>query len=75
MNFDCESESLIALHFNPRFKEKCVVRNSFENGSWGNEEREGILTLNPGGDFDISFQCQEDGFKVREIYVFIINIY
>ncbi|XP_073983179.1 tectonin beta-propeller repeat-containing peroxin 23 isoform X1 [Rhodnius prolixus] len=64
VNFDCESESLIALHFNPRFKEKCVVRNSFENGSWGNEEREGILTLNPGGDFDISFQCQEDGFKI-----------
>lgn len=30
----------IALNFSVRFMEKCIVRNSCENGEWGIEERE-----------------------------------
>ena len=29
------------FHFNPRFTEKAIVRNTEDNGQWGNEEREG----------------------------------
>ncbi|KAK9512765.1 hypothetical protein O3M35_001118 [Rhynocoris fuscipes] len=64
INLDCDSESTVALHFNPRFKEECVVRNSLENETWGNEEREGKLTLIPGGDFEILFICLDDGYKI-----------
>ncbi|VDM54177.1 unnamed protein product [Angiostrongylus costaricensis] len=31
----------ILFHFNPRFKENCVVRNSYQRGTWSNEERSG----------------------------------
>ncbi|CEF66290.1 Galectin, carbohydrate recognition domain and Concanavalin A-like lectin/glucanases superfamily domain and Concanavalin A-like lectin/glucanase, subgroup domain-containing protein [Strongyloides ratti] len=37
INFSNDSD--IVFHFNVRFDEKCVVRNSTENGSWLEEER------------------------------------
>uniref|UniRef100_A0A8C3XNP3 Galectin n=1 Tax=Chelydra serpentina TaxID=8475 RepID=A0A8C3XNP3_CHESE len=55
----------IALHINPRLNEKIVVRNSFLNGNWGQEERE--LTLNPfqpGQYFELSIRCGNGRFKV-----------
>jgi hypothetical protein len=33
----------VLFHFNPRFSEKAVVRNSSLGGQWGNEEREGAF--------------------------------
>uniref|UniRef100_A0A0N5B7Q1 Galectin n=1 Tax=Strongyloides papillosus TaxID=174720 RepID=A0A0N5B7Q1_STREA len=59
----------IVFHFNPRFNEKCVVRNSTEDGHWQQEERyedsfpfhhEKIFTL----DFithDSYVECKYDG--------------
>ncbi|XP_014245754.1 tectonin beta-propeller repeat-containing protein isoform X2 [Cimex lectularius] len=64
VNLDCGSETTVALHFNPRFSEKIVVRNSMENDTWGTEEKEGHLTLTLGGDFTILILCQADGFKI-----------
>ncbi|XP_040262434.1 galectin-4-like [Bufo bufo] len=55
----------IALHLNPRLNKKTVVRNSFVNGAWGQEELE--LPKNPfkEGEFvDISIRSGEKQFKV-----------
>ncbi|XP_046681571.1 tectonin beta-propeller repeat-containing protein-like [Homalodisca vitripennis] len=62
----CESvsERTVAFHFNPRFLDRVVVRNSMTAGQWDSEEREGALTLSPSCDFCIEFLCQEDGYKV-----------
>ncbi|XP_049642614.1 galectin-4-like isoform X2 [Suncus etruscus] len=55
----------VALHINPRMDEKCVVRNSLQNGAWGSEERN--LSHNPfapGQYFDLSIRAGSDRFKV-----------
>lgn len=54
----------IALHFNPRFKEKTIVRNSKSADTWGQEETEGPLLLKPGTDFVITIECEVDGYKI-----------
>lgn len=54
----------IALHFNPRFCEAVIVRNSKQNGVWEREDREGGLPISRGEAFSVSFLCQEDAFKV-----------
>jgi len=43
----------ILFHFNPRFNENAVVRNSSTNGSWGNEEREGGFPFKKDIAFDL----------------------
>ena len=56
----------MAMHFNPRFDNKCIVRNSTENRKWGPEERtNGTGSLNTGGRFEISFLVLEDKFRVE----------
>ncbi|TDG48153.1 hypothetical protein AWZ03_005328 [Drosophila navojoa] len=42
INFVLENND-VALHINPRFDEKCVVRNNQVRGSWVREERESTL--------------------------------
>uniref|UniRef100_A0A914E962 Galectin n=1 Tax=Acrobeloides nanus TaxID=290746 RepID=A0A914E962_9BILA len=43
----------VALHFNPRFSEKHVIRNAMLAGNWGNEEREGKNPFEKGYVFDL----------------------
>ncbi|KAL1140547.1 hypothetical protein AAG570_000477, partial [Ranatra chinensis] len=64
IDFECESNSTVALHLNPRFKQGVVVRNSKENSVWGTEEREGRITLTPGDTYEIIINCQQDSFKI-----------
>ncbi|XP_014679024.1 PREDICTED: galectin-9-like [Priapulus caudatus] len=55
----------IALHFNPRFNERTVVRNTLQAGAWGAEERGGVPpNLVPGEAFEIAILVEENCYKV-----------
>lgn len=55
------------LHFNPRFMEAVIVRNSMLCGEWGTEEKEGEMIFKQGTEFTIDIYCQDDCFKVCNI--------
>ncbi|CAH2222965.1 galectin-9 isoform X1 [Pelobates cultripes] len=57
-----------ALHFNPRFDENTIVRNSRLNNSWGKEERQLSghgMCFAPGQSFVIQIICEPHAFKVN----------
>ncbi|XP_061751460.1 galectin-8-like isoform X2 [Nerophis ophidion] len=55
----------IALHLNPRMKSSTIVRNSYLNESWGQEERELVFFPFSSGDyFEILLLCQAHQFKL-----------
>ena len=73
----CEGPSLkpnCGLHFNPRFKEGCIVRNAMIKGKWGVEERDGGLTIKKGKNFDIVFAVTPESFKVWFCYFYVFFI-
>jgi hypothetical protein len=45
------------LHFNPRFTENHVIRNSFVDGKWGQEEKDGVFPFRMGQSYSIYIQC------------------
>lgn len=51
------------LHVNPRFSQKCIVRNS-KFGSWGQEERHGGIPLKRNDIFEIIILVEEDKYRV-----------
>ena len=54
-----------ALHFNIRFNENCVVRNTLQSGSWGSEERTGGMPFQKNYPFEIIILCQHHHYKVQ----------
>ncbi|PAV62466.1 hypothetical protein WR25_08585 isoform D [Diploscapter pachys] len=64
----------IALHFNPRFDEKAVVRNSLVANEWGNEEREGKIPFEKATGFDLEIKNEEYAFQVINLKLFEIFI-
>ncbi|XP_053310939.1 galectin-9-like [Spea bombifrons] len=57
-----------ALHFNPRFDENTIVRNSFLNNSWGKEERHlpgHGMCFAPGQSFVIEIVSDHHAFRVN----------
>ncbi|KAL7889151.1 hypothetical protein AOLI_G00014090 [Acnodon oligacanthus] len=54
----------IVFHFNPRFPEQTVVRNSNLGGYWGPEEREGGFPFVHGRQFELKILVEADVFKV-----------
>ncbi|XP_073778741.1 lectin, galactoside-binding, soluble, 9 (galectin 9)-like 5 isoform X1 [Danio rerio] len=53
-----------AFHYQCRFDENAVVRNTHENGSWGPEERDGAVPFIPGQFFQVKISCNRDHFDV-----------
>nr|AGH06131.1 galectin [Tegillarca granosa] len=60
-----EPRSDTALHFNVRFHENCVVRNSLQHGSWEGEERHGGLPFQRGMPFEIRIIAQHNQYKIK----------
>ncbi|KAF7988825.1 hypothetical protein HCN44_007135 [Aphidius gifuensis] len=73
INNDDEDDD-VALHFNPRFYENEVVRNTYKNEDWGEEERSGGFPLSAGSYFSLKINCEKKGFeffingKLFEVY-------
>lgn len=54
----------MALHFNPRLRENIIVRNTYQNGQWGDEERNGGSPLKSGTDVAIKIVCEIRGYRI-----------
>ncbi|KAM9456259.1 galectin-9-like [Clarias gariepinus] len=65
----------IAFHFNPRFNENVVVRNSLMNGCWGHEEKSGGLPFYRGQQFTVNITCDTQCYRisVNGIQMFTYN--
>ncbi|XP_023691736.1 galectin-3 [Paramormyrops kingsleyae] len=61
---DFVKEADVAFHFNPRFNERIIVRNTNVGGEWGPEEREGLFPFDEGRRFELKILVEEDMFKV-----------
>jgi hypothetical protein len=69
----------ISLHFNPRFKDSIVVRNSLKNDVWGTEDRTGTsFPFKRGATFEILIFCDVSEWYLlikrnMIILIFLIN--
>ena len=60
----------IAFHFNPRFNENAVVRNSMAGFTWGKEERrQPNFPFKKGEHFDIMIMVHSDKYVVGTRYL------
>ncbi|EYC09182.1 hypothetical protein Y032_0062g3400 [Ancylostoma ceylanicum] len=54
----------ILFHFNPRFKDKQIVRNSYKGGIWNKEEREGPFPFEKEHGFDLTIQNEPYSIQI-----------
>lgn len=54
----------IAFHFNPRFDQNTVVRNTRSNSHWGNEERDGGMPFIPYQPFVLAVTWQRSAYEI-----------
>jgi len=63
VNLTAQNNDLL-FHLNPRFSESQVIRNSQQNGAWGNEEREGKFPFKKNVSFDLAIHNQPFSIQV-----------
>ncbi|XP_051717430.1 galectin-9-like [Ctenopharyngodon idella] len=54
----------IAFHYLSYFDANVVIRNTFENGAWGKEERSGGVPFKKDELFKVTISCDKDQFTV-----------
>jgi len=54
----------LALHFNPRFHEKHVVRNTLLSGHWGHEEHHGHFPFHHEQGFEVLILAESNEYKI-----------
>lgn len=64
ITFNLRYGSGIALHYNPRFDERVVVRNTNQMEQWGTEERSGGLPFQTGQPFQVTISCNPHHYNV-----------
>ncbi|NWW86863.1 LEG8 protein, partial [Rhynochetos jubatus] len=65
INLKSSDSKDIALHLNPRVKNKVFARNSYLHDSWGEEENElAHFPFSPGIYFEMIIFCEAHNFKV-----------
>ncbi|KAI7801039.1 putative galectin-like protein, partial [Triplophysa rosa] len=62
--FNLRHRSGIAFHYNPRFDENLVVRNSHHMENWAAEERFGGMPFQKGQPFQVTISCNPHHYNV-----------
>ncbi|XP_074123350.1 galectin-1-like isoform X2 [Sminthopsis crassicaudata] len=60
-----KDENNIGLHFNPRFRENCIVCNDSTAGRWGQEAREKRFPFKQGTSIEISIVYDGKKFLIK----------
>uniref|UniRef100_A0A2I9LP00 Galectin n=1 Tax=Centruroides hentzi TaxID=88313 RepID=A0A2I9LP00_9SCOR len=55
----------IVLHFNPRFQDRNVVRNTRSDDNWGSEEKKGKMPFEEGEQFYLQIAVSSEEFNIR----------
>ncbi|NP_001034900.1 lectin, galactoside-binding, soluble, 9 (galectin 9)-like 4 [Danio rerio] len=64
MTFNLRHRYGIAFHYQCRFDQNAVVRNTWENGKWGAEEKHGPVPFIRGQFFQVKISCHSDHYDV-----------
>lgn len=65
INLCCEnSDDDVALHLSVRFKNRTVVRNTLQEGSWETEEKDGPFPFASGEEFSLHILVQTDSYYI-----------